>query len=165
MFPLDPNERFDLDEDGIGDQSDNCQVISNPSQTDTDNDSIGDACDRDDDDDGVLDDEDAFPLDPSESVDTDSDNIGNNADDDDDGDGVQDTDDAFPLDFSEFKEQMAMESVTMPIMIVTVTALKMTTMRSPWMALSPVILIQTASVTTRIPMTMGTVPIATTRSR
>ena len=93
-----------MDEDGIGDQSDNCQVISNPSQTDTDNDSIGDACDRDDDDDGVLDDEDAFPLDPSESVDTDSDSIGNNADDDDDGDGVQDTDDAFPLDFSEFKD-------------------------------------------------------------
>ena len=42
--------------------------------------------DIDDDNDGVLDDDDAFPLDASESVDTDLDGIGNNADNDDDGD-------------------------------------------------------------------------------
>jgi hypothetical protein len=50
-------------------------------------------CDGDD----VLDDADAFPGDPNESVDTDLDGVGNNADTDDDGDGLVDTDDAFSL--------------------------------------------------------------------
>ena len=40
---------------------------------DTDLDGIGNNADTDDDNDGVLDDEDAFPLDASESVDTDLD--------------------------------------------------------------------------------------------
>ena len=44
----------------------------------------------DDDGDGVLDVDDAFPLDASETIDTDGDGIGNNADTDDDGDGVDD---------------------------------------------------------------------------
>jgi len=44
----------------------------------------------DSDGDGVPDDEDAFPLDPNESVDTDNDGIGNNADLDDDNDGMSD---------------------------------------------------------------------------
>jgi hypothetical protein len=57
--------------------------------------------DADDDGDGVLNDQDAFPLDSSESVDTDGDGTGNNADTDDDGDGVLDASDAFPLDSSE----------------------------------------------------------------
>ncbi|MDT0604369.1 S8 family peptidase [Thalassotalea castellviae] len=51
--------------------------------------------------DDVLNDEDAFPLDPSEWLDTDGDTIGNNADNDDDNDGVIDSEDAFPLDDSE----------------------------------------------------------------
>ena len=51
--------------------------------------------------DGVLDIDDAFPLDASESVDTDGDGIGDNADTDDDNDGVADGSDAFPLDASE----------------------------------------------------------------
>ena len=55
----------------------------------------------DSDNDGVPDDEDAFPNDPSESVDTDGDGIGNNADTDDDGDGVADANDPFPLDATE----------------------------------------------------------------
>ena len=55
----------------------------------------------DSDDDGINDNNDAFPYDPNESVDTDSDGIGNNADTDDDGDGVDDNSDAFPLDASE----------------------------------------------------------------
>jgi hypothetical protein len=54
--------------------------------------------DSDDDNDGVLDSDDAFPLDATESVDTDSDGIGNNADTDDDNDGILDSDDPFPLD-------------------------------------------------------------------
>ena len=68
---------------------------------DSDGDSIPDYIDDDDDDDGVLDGDDAFPLDSSESVDTDSDGIGNNADPDDDNDTVLDGNDAFPLDSSE----------------------------------------------------------------
>jgi len=68
---------------------------------DYDNDGIADALDDDDDNDGVLDSDDAFPLDPSEDTDTDGDGTGNNADTDDDGDGVADSSDAFPLDPSE----------------------------------------------------------------
>ncbi len=69
--------------------------------TDTDNDGIANSVDTDDDNDGVLDESDAFPLDPTESLDTDADGIGNNADTDDDGDGALDDVDAFPLDRTE----------------------------------------------------------------
>ena len=41
--------------------------------------------------DGVPDDEDAFPDDPTETVDTDGDGIGDNADPDDDNDGMPDS--------------------------------------------------------------------------
>ena len=57
--------------------------------------------DTDFDDDGIVNDQDTFPYDASESVDTDNDGIGNNADTDDDGDEVLDTEDAFPLDATE----------------------------------------------------------------
>lgn len=57
---------------------------------DSDLDGIPDTLDTDDDNDGVADTQDAFPLDPNESVDTDGDGIGNNADSDDDGDGMPD---------------------------------------------------------------------------
>ena len=59
---------------------------------DTDGDGISNDTDTDDDNDGVLDSQDAFPLDASESVDTDGDGIGNNADTDDDNDGISDVD-------------------------------------------------------------------------
>ncbi|MDG2017815.1 MAG: hypothetical protein P8J25_00025, partial [Porticoccaceae bacterium] len=52
----------------------------------------------DNDGDGVLNADDAFPNDPNESVDTDEDGIGNNADTDDDNDGVEDNLDGDPLD-------------------------------------------------------------------
>ncbi len=68
---------------------------------DTDDDGTADCMDPDDDNDGMLDNQDAFPLDPSESIDTDRDRIGNNADTDDDNDGVLDNQDTFPLDPSE----------------------------------------------------------------
>jgi YD repeat-containing protein len=64
---------------------------------DADGDGIPDAIDPDDDNDGVPDTQDAFPLDPNESVDTDGDGIGNNADPDDDGDGVLDGADNCPV--------------------------------------------------------------------
>src|SRR5690606_23897530 len=58
-------------------------------------------CDTDDDNDGTLDEEDAFPLDGTEDTDTDGDGIGNNSDTDDDNDGTLDEEDAFPLDGTE----------------------------------------------------------------
>jgi hypothetical protein len=65
---------------------------------DFDLDGTADRFDNDDDNDGVSDFSDAFPLDPSESVDTDLDGTGDNADTDDDNDGVGDVDDFYPLD-------------------------------------------------------------------
>ena len=72
--------------------------------SDSDGDGIEDIDDIDDDNDGVPDSKDAFPLDNTESIDTDGDTQGNNADTDDDGDGVADASDAFPLIASESKD-------------------------------------------------------------
>lgn len=96
----------DDDNDGVIDTLDNCPIVSNPAQTNTDytllgpvlGDALGDECDDDDDNDGSADSEDAFPIDPFEWIDTDGDGIGNNADTDDDDDGVLDVADPFPLD-------------------------------------------------------------------
>lgn len=60
---------------------------------------IADAASRDTDDDGVVDSEDAFPADASETTDTDGDGIGNNVDGDDDNDGIPDASErSFGLD-------------------------------------------------------------------
>ncbi len=56
-------EWIDSDGDGIVDDEDNCINLSNPNQRNTDGDSLGDACDPDDDNDGVPDENDAYPLD------------------------------------------------------------------------------------------------------
>ena len=106
------NELFTLDDDndGVQDLEDNCQAVANLSQLDTDNDSLGNACDKDDDGDGVLDSQDAFPLNNTETSDSDLDGVGDNADwapndssesVDTDGDGVGDNADAFPVDATE----------------------------------------------------------------
>ena len=91
------NIATDTDGDGLEDDSDNCASVANADQLDTDSDGLGNACDDDDDGDGVADTADAFPLDVAETLDTDNDGTGNNEDTDDDGDTIVDTADVFPL--------------------------------------------------------------------
>ncbi|MBL6893793.1 MAG: cadherin domain-containing protein [Porticoccaceae bacterium] len=81
--------------DGLFSVDQNISVI--PSY-DFDGDGSPDEIDPDDDNDGVFDGFDAFPLDSSESEDTDGDGLGNNQDTDDDNDGEPDVSDPFPLD-------------------------------------------------------------------
>lgn len=62
----DPNNA-DTDSDAIQDDTDNCPAMANADQLDTDGDTMGNVCDADDDNDGVVDSQDAFPLDASRS--------------------------------------------------------------------------------------------------
>jgi len=109
-FPNDDSETVDSDLDGVGDNSDNCVSEVNTGQLDTDGDTLGNECDPDDDNDGLNDDTDAFPLDATEQIDSDGDGVGNNADafpndpteaSDLDRDGVGDNADAFDDDAQE----------------------------------------------------------------
>lgn len=84
------NSNGDSDGDSVLDDIDNCPSVQNENQLDTDGDNLGDACDEDDDGDGIADADDAFPLDESEYLDTDGDGVGNNGDTDDDNDGYSD---------------------------------------------------------------------------
>ena len=68
---------------------------------DTDRDGTSNDKDPDDDNDGVSDTNDEFPLNPGEQYDTDGDGTGNNKDKDDDNDGVPDTFDDLPLNPNE----------------------------------------------------------------
>ena len=82
--------------DDIPNESPRSSVSMGVPDIDTDGDGIIDFYDLDDDNDGVPDDQDDFPRDPTEWRDTDGDGIGDNADIDDDGDGVPDISDQFP---------------------------------------------------------------------
>ena len=53
---------IDQDNDSISDLNDNCPLIYNPDQLDTDSDKLGDVCDNDDDGDGFEDNQDNCPL-------------------------------------------------------------------------------------------------------
>ena len=87
----------DRDGDGVNDTDD--RFPDNPNEsTDLDNDGIGDNSDPDKDGDGVDNATDVFPEDGSESTDLDNDGIGDNSDPDRDGDGVNNDDDYFPDD-------------------------------------------------------------------
>lgn len=104
---LSPDD-LDMDQDGTRDADDNCPDISNPEQTDLDNDNIGDDCDPDIDNDGLENEEELiFGTDPN-NPDTDNDGLldgqekeigtdPNNSDSDEDGisdgtEGALDTD-------------------------------------------------------------------------
>ena len=95
---LEPFDMPDTDADGVIDARDNCVESSNPDQTDTDGDGVGDICDRDDDNDGVADGSDicALVYDPAQA-DTDGDGVGDGCDQDADADGVPVDTDNCPL--------------------------------------------------------------------
>ena len=88
-------DRRDGAEDGVVD----FQALRRTDRAvDSDFDGAENELDSDDDNDGVEDADDAFPLDPDESADNDHDGIGDNADTDDDNEGTPDRLDAFPFD-------------------------------------------------------------------
>ena len=99
-------EFADADGDAVPDPIDNCPAVANPDQLDTDGDTQGDACDTDDDDDGLTDDEEAaLGTDPL-LADTDGDGLTDFDEDaagtdpllaDTDGDTVGDATDNCPL--------------------------------------------------------------------
>ncbi len=93
VFPEDPNESSDYDDDGIGDNEDpdddNDGYLDgeeDPHLRDTDNDGLRNTVDHDDDKDGIRDADDDHPLD------TDNDGMQNDEDLDDDDDGILDVD-------------------------------------------------------------------------
>ena len=95
----------DMDKDGMPDGMDNCPENPNSDQADFDLDKIGDVCDEDDDNDGVIDSIDQFDNEATEWNDYDLDSIGDNKDTDDDNDGVIDSIDQFDanaLDWADF---------------------------------------------------------------
>lgn len=70
-------ENPDDDDDGVLDTSDNCPLVSNPDQMDTDGDEEGDSCDTDPDGDGVSNSSDNCPMDPNpDQADLDGDGFG-----------------------------------------------------------------------------------------
>ena len=104
-FPMDVTEWVDSDQDGVGDNSDNCVTVPNPNQEDADANGIGDACEGNDDrdNDGILNNVDNCPNTANaDQANLDGDAFGDVCDDDIDGDGYLNTDDAFPMEATEW---------------------------------------------------------------
>jgi gliding motility-associated-like protein len=80
----------DSDNDGISDYKEGYNYSNPGGSTDTDLDGIPNYLDRDADGDGILDGNDAYPINKSEWTDSDRDGTGNNTDTDDDNDGILD---------------------------------------------------------------------------
>ena len=89
----------DNDRDGIDNEDDNCPDASNNNQLNTDGDEQGDACDSDDDNDGLSDEVEAELQTNSTQQDS-------------DGDGVTDPDDAYPMDAERTVVEVETESVS-----------------------------------------------------
>lgn len=91
----------DSDRDGVPNSYDKCPNTLPGYEV------ASDGCDptqRDTDKDGVIDINDAFPEDATETADLDGDGTGDNSDTDVDGDGVDNSDDVFPRDAAESKD-------------------------------------------------------------
>ena len=63
-YLFDVAELSDADQDGVINANDNCPASFNPLQENSDGDQLGDVCDPDDDNDGIDDTFDPYPLDP-----------------------------------------------------------------------------------------------------
>jgi hypothetical protein len=72
--------QHDGDGDGTADGVDNCSSVANTDQADFDGDASGDACDLDDDNDGVDDTQDPWPYDPFLAYDADADQVPDESD-------------------------------------------------------------------------------------
>jgi len=93
---------LDGDGDGVWNAIDNCVLVPNPDQLDTDGDGDGDACDADDDGDGFLDLVDNCPLIANpDQANFDGDGQGDVCDPDDDNDGIDDVVDNCPTIFNQ----------------------------------------------------------------
>ncbi len=90
-------QQRDVDGDREPDVTDNCPTEANADQQDADRDGLGDACDPDDDNDGIPDGQD-FEMQRSRKLDTDNDGKDNLSDPDIDGDGIPNTRDRFIFD-------------------------------------------------------------------